>query len=51
MSGIPKVILTPRSEVTGVIAGKTRNVTKSGFDGTIGGSSIASAVFDYIAIY
>lgn len=51
MSGTPRVILTPNTQTSGVIAGKVRNVTSSGFEAVIGGSVSGTISFYYIAIY
>ena len=50
MRGAPKVVLTANTTNTGTITAKTRNVTASGFEATIGGTATAST-FHYQAIY
>ena len=50
---IPKVVATPKTSESGVIALKTRNVTTTGFEITIGGGSQTypnALPFDWIAI-
>lgn len=50
---IPKVVATPKTSETGVIALKIRNVTTTGFEITIGGGSQSypnALPFDWIAI-
>ena len=49
VSGV-MVILTPRTETAGVIAGKVISEDRTGFVATIGGSAGISALFSYIAI-
>ena len=51
LGGTPTVILTPLTTVTGVIAGKVKSASSTGFTATIGGSSIGDAKFAYLAIY
>ena len=49
VSGV-MVILTPRTKMDGVIAGKVISEDRTGFVATIGGSAGISALFSYIAI-
>ena len=49
-NSIPKVILTPHTTTTGVIAGKVREVTKTYFKAVIGGNVSGNIDFDWIAI-
>jgi hypothetical protein len=51
MSGVPMVWLTPNTSVTGIITGKVRNVTATGFEATLGGSLSDTITFAYLAIY
>ena len=51
MAGTPKVVVTPNTSTSGVIAPKIRNVDSGGFDAVIGGSGFSDIVCDYIAIY
>lgn len=51
MSGTPRVMITPNTTVSGVIAGKIKNVSSAGFEAIIGGSGFSGIVFDYYAVY
>lgn len=46
----PQVVITPYTSATGVIAGKVRNITTTGFDAVVGGSISGSITFNWIAI-
>jgi len=49
LGGLPTVVITPMSSNSGVIAGKTRNVTSTGFEACIGGTGTPLTNFSYIA--
>ena len=50
-ANVPKVVCTCSSNTNGVIALKTRNITTTGFEVTIGGSGFSTALsFDWIAM-
>lgn len=49
-NNVPTVMLTPLTSVSGVVAGKVKSVTASGFTAIIGGSTVSSAKFVYFAI-
>jgi hypothetical protein len=52
LGGTPIVILTPFTTTSGVIAGKVKSASSTGFTATIGGSAISGSVkFAYLAIY
>ena len=51
LGGTPTVILTPLTTASGVIAGKVRSVSSTGFTAIIGGSAVSSAQFAYLAVY
>lgn len=51
MSNTPIIMLTPLTTASGVITAKVTGVTTSGFSAIIGGSSVSSAQFAYLAIY
>ena len=51
LGGTPIVMLTPLTSVTGVVAGKVKSTSSTGFTAIIGGSEINSAKFAYLAIY
>ncbi len=46
----PKVVITPNSATSGVIAPKVRNISTTQFDACIGGSGFSNIVCSYIAI-
>ena len=49
-ANIPKIILTPRTTISGVIAPKVRSVSTTGFTAIIGGSVSGNIDCDWIAI-
>lgn len=49
--GTPTVLLTPLTTSAGVIPGKVKSASSTGFTAIIGGSAVASAKFAYLAIY
>ena len=49
--GTPKIVLTPRTTTSGVIAPKVRSRSASGFAAIIGGSGFSGIVCDWIAMY
>lgn len=51
LGGTPTVMLTPLTTTSGVIPGKVKSVSSTGFVGAIGGSAVSSAKFAYLAIY
>lgn len=51
LGGTPTVILTPLTEAAGVIPGKVKSVSSTGFTAIIGGSAVSSALFAYLAVY
>lgn len=51
LGGTPTVILTPLTSATGVIAGKVKSASSTGFTAIIGGSTVDSALFAYVAVY
>ena len=51
MGGAPTVILTPLTTSSGIIPGKVRSTSSSGFTAIIGGEAVSSAKFAYLAVY
>ena len=51
MDGVPTVMLTPLTTSAGVIPGKVRSTSSSGFTAIIGGEAVSSAKFAYLAVY
>lgn len=51
LGGAPTVMLTPLTDASGVIPGKVRSTSSTGFTAIIGGSAVSSAKFAYLAIY
>lgn len=51
LGGTPTVILTPLTSTAGVIPGKVKSVSSTGFTAIIGGSAVSEAKFAYLAIY
>lgn len=51
LGGTPTVLLTPLTDTAGVIPGKVKSASSTGFTAIIGGSAVSSAKFAYLAIY
>ena len=51
LGGTPTVLLTPLTDTAGVIPGKVKSTSSTGFTAIIGGSAVSSAKFAYLAIY
>lgn len=51
LGGTPTVMLTPLTTTSGVIPGKVKSVSSTGFTAVIGGSAVSSAKFAYLAMY
>lgn len=51
LGGTPTVMLTPLTSTTGVIPGKVKSASSTGFTAVIGGSAVSSALFAYLAVY
>ena len=50
-NGTPTVILTPLTTAAGVITGKVKSVSTTGFTAIIGGEPVNTALFAYLAVY
>lgn len=51
LGGTPTVMLTPLTSTGGVIPGKVKSASSTGFTAIIGGSAVSSAQFAYLAVY